>query len=234
MPLRPAELRREHRARPGGHDTPTVPAAARSGAQSPCRRAGTHTAGTQARRRKCAPPGFFPAEKLLPRRYDSAMVKLLPFPLWEVLTNPAVARLSPTALGHLLLLLGTLWASGDMTLPKPQSAIQAACHAGDKAWARNREKLLTAYRALEPMLSTALAKGRHIMAGQQASAAHARAAKERKRLTQATAAERSNSFVPLSATVASPTPRRLAQPVRPSHGRGHIGGPRGFNPSLRD
>jgi hypothetical protein len=150
-----------------------------------------------------------------------------PFPLWEILTDPAVARLSPTAIGHLVLLLGALWASGDMAPPAQQTAVQALARAGDKAWARNREKVLAAYHALAPDLARALAKGQCIIAVRQAGAANARASKARHRLTQTTAADGYYPLAPQSVAGVSPILRKLAQRPHPPHGGGPIGGPRG-------
>jgi len=170
-----------------------------------------------------------------PRRVWLRMAnRVPPFPLWEVLTAPAVVRLSPTAIGHLVLLLGALWASGDMTLPTPQAAVQALARAGDAAWARNREKMLTAYHALAPDLACALARGQRIIAVRQAGAASARAGKARHRLMQAPGADRFSQFAPQSAAGMSLIPRTLPQSPHPSPGRGHTGGPYGSGSRLRD
>jgi len=103
------------------------------------------------------------------------------FPLWEVLTDPAVAQLSPSALGSLVSILGTLWAANDMRLPAPQTAVQAIARAHDAQWARNRQNVLAAFHALAPALSALRADLDSTHARKAASMLRALACKQSKR-----------------------------------------------------
>ena len=111
------------------------------------------------------------------------MAKVPPFPLWEVISAPETTRLGHPAIGMLLVMLGNLWASGDMALPATQTAVQALARAPDAQWHRSRENLLVAYRSLAPWLSVALAGRQTIQAQQVARMEHARASRKPKTLT---------------------------------------------------
>jgi len=157
-----------------------------------------------------------------------------PFPLHEVLSDPACALLTPPAIGHLILLLDACWAANAMAVPAPQTAIQAAAKCSDTAWRRYGPDRVRAFQALAPDLARALAKSRRIIASRQANAARARAAKPHKRLTQTPVADRYGHFAPQPTPPLIPIPRKLPQPPRPPHEGEHSGGPPGSGKYLRD
>jgi hypothetical protein len=100
-----------------------------------------------------------------------------PFPLWDVITAPEVADLPQTAFGHLIFLLGTLWASGNMSLPGTTTAVQALMRMPDKRYADQGQRVLVAFYALAPLLSEALARAHRIQASHAATMAKARNAR---------------------------------------------------------
>ena len=84
------------------------------------------------------------------------------FPLWEVLSDPVSITLSATAIGELVLILGSLWAAGDLSLGGPEVALQRLARVGDAQWRRNKVSVLAACRRLAPGLSDALALAQHL------------------------------------------------------------------------